>query len=229
MTRRRWIARAAVAGTALLMLAGCATLPDAPEGWQAVTLPGKAATVYRSEHKDGRPATAAVSRRSASLLRRDIGRPAHEVREVAFSWWVQAALPQADIADATRDDAVARVLFSFDGDHAKLSPRDRMLFELAHTLTGERPPYATLMYVYANEQPVGAIVHNPRTDRIRKIVLDAGPGQKKRWREHRRDLVADYRRAFGEEPGRLLSVALMTDSDNTQGEALAWYGPLTLE
>ena len=34
--------------------------------------------------------------------------------------------------------------------------------------------------------------------------------------------------AFGEAPGALQSVAIMTDSDNTRSRAQAWYGPLTL-
>ena len=69
-----------------------------------------------------------------------------------------------------------------------------------------------------------AVVVNHRTDRIRKIVVDSGTQHLGTWREHRRNLVEDYRRAFEEEPGPLLSVAKMTDSDNTRSQAKAWYG-----
>ena len=48
------------------------------------------------------------------------------------------------------------------------------------------------------------------------------------WRDHRRDLVADFRRAFGEDPGPLQAIAVMTDTDNTGSQAEAWYGPITL-
>ena len=77
--------------------------------------------------------------------------------------------------------------------------------------------------------PVGSVVTNARSDRIRKIVVDSGPGQLRRWREHRRNLVADYRLAFGEEPGPLQSIALMTDSDNTRSQARTWYGPVEFQ
>ncbi|HZV81636.1 MAG TPA: DUF3047 domain-containing protein [Geobacteraceae bacterium] len=40
--------------------------------------------------------------------------------------------------------------------------------------------------------------------------------------------MADYRRLFGEEPGTLGAVAIMTDSDNTGGRASAWYGDIVL-
>jgi len=73
------------------------------------------------------------------------------------------------------------------------------------------------------------VIINPRSDRIRKIVVDSGPGQLRRWREHQRDLAADFRLAFGEPPGPLQSVALMTDSDNTQSQATSWYGPVNVD
>jgi hypothetical protein len=90
------------------------------------------------------------------------------------------------------------------------------------------PPYATLMYVWDNEAPVDSVVVNPRTDRVRKIVLDSGPQHLGRWRDHQRDLAADFRRAFGEEPGRLVAVAVMTDGDNTRSSTRAWYGEVDL-
>ncbi len=211
------------------LLGACATPPaEPPDGWHPVTLPGKSPTQYRMTVKEGRTAIEARSERSASLWRQHLSRAPSQLGVVEFSWWVQAAVPGADIAQADREDAAARVLFAFDGDHDRLSPRNRMLFDLAHALTGERPPYATLMYVFGSATPEGSVVHGPRSDRVRKIVVDAGDARARQWRTHRRDLVADFRLAFGEDPGPLLSVALMTDSDNTGTGAMAWYGPVVL-
>jgi hypothetical protein len=212
-----------------LGLAACASPPPAADadGWHAVALPGKRSTEYRWAVKDGRRVVAAVADQSASMWRRRLRLDAHRLGEVQLSWWVQDTLPGADVSAAGRSDAPAAVMFAFDGDHSRLSARNRMMFDLAETLSGERPPYATLMYVYGHDgaQP-GQVVIHPRTDRVRKIVVDAGPGQIRRWREHRRDLASDFRQAFGEAPGALLSVAYMTDADNTQQQARAWYGPV---
>ena len=142
-----------------------------------------------------------------------------------FGWWVDALIEGASIADASREDAVARVLFAFDGDEGKLSARTRALHDLVEALTGERPPYATLMYVFETAQPVGSIVPGARSDRVRKLVLDSGEASLRQWRRHRRDLVADFRAAFGEDPGRLVAIAIMTDTDNTKSRAAAWYDP----
>ena len=215
---------------ALALLAGCATHmpPPATEGWQPLALPGKKLTRYGWTEKDGRPALEAVSEGSASIWRRKLEPPLAYAGEVRFSWWVEHLMPNASVADIDREDAVARVIFGFAGDIDKLPLRTRMKFELAQALTGETPPYATLMYVWDTRLPVGTVVINPRSDRIRKIVVDSGPAALRRWREHRRDLAADFRLAFGEEPGALTSMAVMTDSDNVRGSAHTWYGPVEL-
>ncbi|RZL37135.1 MAG: DUF3047 domain-containing protein [Rubrivivax sp.] len=215
------------------MLAGCAapettSLPPSAEGWQPLALPGKKPTIYHWTEKDGRPALEASSERSASIWRKRLEPSLQGVGEVSFSWWAQGLIANASVADIDHEDAVARVIFGFGGDIDKLPLRTRMKFELAQALTGEVPPYATLMYVWDSKLPVGSVVINPRSDRIRKIVVDSGPAELRRWRDHRRDLAADFRRAFGEEAGPLLSMAVMTDSDNNRASARTWYGPVSV-
>lgn len=210
-------------------LTACASAPPAPtdpELWHDLPLPGKARSRYQRVFKGGRWAFEANAERSASMWRQRVDVAPEAVGTVGFSWWVDRLMPRADVADSAREDAVARVIFGFDGDLQRLPARTRAMFELAQLLTGEEPPYATLMYVWDTRAPVGTLVTNPRSDRIRKWVLDSGPEQLGRWRDHRRDLRADFEQAFGEAPGRLRSVALMTDADNTGGTARAWYGPL---
>jgi Protein of unknown function (DUF3047) len=216
-----------------LALAGCASSPPVPalasaDGWQAMTLPGKTPTTYQWSTKEGRPALMAHADRSASLWRKRFHPARQTVGDVDFSWWVQNLIPTADLNDIDRGDAPARVIFAFDGDIGALPLRTRMMFDVAQVLTGELPPYATLMYVWDARLPVGTVVIHPRSDRVRQIVVDSGPAELHQWRDHRRDLAADFRRAFGEEPGALQSIALMTDSDNTRSQASAWYGPVEL-
>ena len=76
--------------------------------------------------------------------------------------------------------------------------------------------------------PVGTVVENPHTRRIRKLVVQQGPQQLGGWVEHERDLRADYLAAFGRPPGPLTAVGVMTDANNLATQAEAWYGPLTL-
>jgi hypothetical protein len=210
-------------------LGGCAVAPLAgadPDGWRDVALPGKAPTLYRWEFQDGRRELVARADASASIYRRPLRKPVEALRDVEFGWWAQALPEGADVAEPGKTDAAARVMFAFDGDAGRLSPRNQLLFDLAHTLTGEAPPYATLVYVWDAAAPVGSVIVHPRNDRIRKIVVESGHGALRQWRRYRRSLVDDYRLAFGEPPGPLLAVAVMTDSDNTRSKLTTRYSDI---
>jgi len=104
-----------------------------------------------------------------------------------------------------------------------------MQFQLVETLTGEVPPYAMLMYVWDNHAAVDTVLPGARSDRVRKIVLESGDTHLRRWRNYRRNLFVDFQRAFGEPPGRLIGMALMTDTDNTGAATEAWYGDVVLK
>jgi hypothetical protein len=220
-------------GTALKPpAASTATITKTPAtetDWHEVRLPGKRATEYTWEHFDGRRVMAARSEASASMMRRKLLVAPAPLGQLNFSWQVSELIAGADVSVAETEDAPAKVILAFGGDVAKLPMRTRMLFDLAEAVGGEAPPYATLIYVWDNQAAIGSVIINPRTDRIRKIVVDSGPEGLKRWRDHKRDVEADFRRAFGEEPGPLLAIAVMTDSDNTKSKSRAWYGPLSLD
>lgn len=196
--------------------------------WLHRSFPGKASNQFAYLKLDGRTAMGVKSSASASMLRKVVSIEPAQLEAVRFSWKVPALITDADMALRDKDDSPVRLVLAFDGDRSKLSARDRMLSELANALTGEDMPYATLMYVWCNKREPGSVVLNPRTDRIRKLVLESGPTRLNRWIDYERDIRADYRTAFGEEPGRLIAVGIMTDTDNTKSSAEAWYGPVVL-
>ena len=206
-------------------LAGCTTAPaphaDA-EGWHDVALPGKVRTEYRWEGRGPERAIVARANASASMYRRLVESNTG-ARELEFAWWAQALPVGGDVATADATDAAARVLLAFGGDVRRLSQRTQLQFELARALTGESPPFATLTYVWDTRLPVGTVVVHPRSDRVRKIVVESGEGHLGRWRHYRRTIDSDYRLAFGESPGPLVAVAVMTDGDNTRSRLHTRY------
>lgn len=226
--RARWAAASAA------VLTACSTPPvpspaeKAPTDWIAWSLPGKRPTDYRHDHLDGRRVVIAEASGSASMLRRRLRIEAGALQRVRFAWRVDELVEGADLSDRDIADAPVRVVLAFDGDMSRLPMRDRMKAELAATLTGELPPYATLMYVWDNHAALESVIPGGRSDRVRKIVVDRGTAQVGAWRLHERDVRADFRRAFGEEPGPLVGMGLMTDADNTGGRARALYGEIEL-
>lgn len=203
------------------------------ENWALQHLPTKKHTVFTTQMEQalgGRSVRVikAQAQSSASLLRRKVFVPPEQLSGLAFSWKTSQLLDNADMAVREQEDAVVRVILSFDGDRSRFSAKNRMLSELSLALTGEELPYATLMYVWCNKRQTGEIITNPRTDRIRKIVVESGPKNLGKWLDYERNIRADFIAAFGEEPGTLTGIALMTDTDNTQSRATAWYGPVRL-
>ncbi len=228
--RRQAITLLAGAATASLLPA-CTTPPPAPpiaEDWHDVPLPGKRRTTYRWELTPQGRELVARADGSASMYRKRLQKPSDALREVEFSWWADALPEGGDVSDANACDAAARVLFAFGGDHARLSAPNQLMFDLARTLTGEAPPFATLAYVWDTQSPVGRVVTHPRSDRMRKIVVESGPGALRQWKRYRRTLGADFRLAFGEAPGPLLAVAVMTDGDNTRSQLTTRYRDISL-
>jgi hypothetical protein len=220
--RRRWLLLATAT------IGACAVPTRAPEtdssDWHELRLPGKRATSYTRGLCEGRPAWLAKADSSASLLRRRVQVGVTAQTTVEFSWWVAATIQNADLSDADTADSPVRVVFAFAGDVSRLSMRNRLQFQMAEALMGEAPPYATLMYVWDNRAEPESLLPGARSDRVQKIVVERGEANLRRWRTYRRSLTADFQRAFGEEPGMLVGIALLTDSDNTRSKAEAWYG-----
>jgi len=224
--RRRLVLSAAA------LCAGCASRIERPaeplSEWRAMPLPGKPETVYTRCEYEGRPAWHAQSHAAASVWRRRADMAVTPATQVEFSWWVANTIAGADLSRAEVADSPVRVGFAFDGDLSRLSMRNRMQFQLVEALTGEAPPFAMLMYVWDNHAAIESVMHSTRSDRLRKVVLECGDAHVRQWRDYRRNLFDDFQRAFGESPGRLTAVALMTDTDNTRGTTEAWYGDVIL-
>jgi hypothetical protein len=162
------------------------------------------------------------------MLRKPLRIEPSQLGSVRFSWLLPQLIANADMGERGSDDSPVRLVLAFEGDRSTFSLKNAMLSELSLTLTGEEMPYATLMYVWCNRRPVGSVVHNNRTDRIRQLVVESGSTGLQQWRDYERNIRADYEKVFGEAPGALVGIAVMTDSDNTKSTVLAHYGDISL-
>jgi hypothetical protein len=201
---------------------------SAASRWQHLTFPGKTANQFAYLQVDGRRAMGVRSGSAISMLRKNVSIDPAQLAGLRFSWKVPDLIAGADLGLREKEDSPVRLVLAFDGDRSRMSQRDHMLSELARTLTGEEMPYATLMYVWSNHHVPGTVLKSSRTERIRKLVLESGPDRLNRWLDYERDIRADFVAAFGEEPGRLMAVGIMTDTDNTRSNTQAWYGPVVL-
>lgn len=203
--------------------------PAASQGlWARFLLPGKRESLYTPITVNERGALQVVAESSASMLRRKVNVLPNNLGQVHFSWNVTDLIAEADMADWDLDDTPVRIVLAFEGDRSRFSAKNAMLSELSLALTGEPMPYAVLMYVWSKDKPVGTIVNSPRTDRIRKLVVESGPARLNAWLDFERDLKADYEHVFQEPVGPLVAMGVMTDTDNTRTTVRSLYGPLVV-
>ena len=80
----------------------------------------------------------------------------------------------------------------------------------------------SVKYVWSRIVPVGATA-TASAGFTKMLVLRTGPSQGGRWVEERVDVLADYRRLFGEDPDRPRGIGVLTDSDDTRSVAEGDY------
>ena len=217
-----------VAATNLAPLSGPpGAQPPAP--WAFVGLPGQTLPVTRFvlERQD----TGLVLRVQAAA---SYGNLVHELKGLpagwlSWRWRVNQPLASADLRSREGDDVALKVCALFDSPRAAVPFMERQFLRLAESRTGESLPNATLCYAWDPSWPVGSVVPNAYSARVRYITLGS---TLRTWKTVRRDLAADFVKAFGAETPRvpgLLAIAVGADADNTRGESLGYIADLHLE
>lgn len=174
-------------------------------GWQTKVFSGK--TSYALRKEDGRTVLHADSHAAASGLYRETSIDLRRTPILNWTWKVDNILTGNDERTKAGDDYPARIYVVFSG--GALFWRTR-----------------AINYVWSNKQPVGSNWFNAFTSNAGMIAVESGVDRIGQWIQINRDVLADYRRIFGEEPGAVDAVAIMTDTDNTGASATAWYGDI---
>lgn len=198
-------------------------------GWHLWDLaPHKKKTQYHLRKYQGKTVIHAEADSSASGLIVALRPKNVQGLDLTWSWKALKNIALADNTQGHVDDAPLRLVLGFEGDKSKLSLSDQLAFDMAKLISGHDLPYATLMYIWSEKSPREQIITNKRLSRIKAIVVDSGSNQIGQWRVHRRHIEEDFRRAYGENPGKLIALGIMTDSDNTKSQASAIYGDIEL-
>lgn len=195
-------------------------------GWQPwVLMRGNTPTSYQLVERDGVVVVQADSSEGGSGLYRKIHIDPHRTPILEWRWRVPLASGAAKGASAVSPPV--RLSLAFDGDASKLDFDDRANLRLAKALTANGLPYASLLYVWLAGSPVETVYSSPHTERVRHIVVESGEQRLGQWVVERRNVLADYRRAFHEEPGDIVAVGVMTDYGDNGAPRRAFYGDIT--
>lgn len=130
---------------------------------------------------------------------------------VEWRWRVDRLPVAGDLRTKDKDDVAAAIFFIF-GKYGFF-----------------RPEPQTLAYAWGGPaNPKGSMIVSPRhPGTARTIILRSGSDELGQWRVERRDLLADYRSAFGTDPPEQVEVlAIWGDSDQTKDALKAYFGAI---
>jgi hypothetical protein len=175
------------------------------DGWAPRKLAGE--TQYRLRSDGPSVALYARSEGTASGLYRETKVDLFVSPVLHWSWRVDRPVDGTNERSRAGDDYAARVYVVFG--------RGLLPWHMR-----------AINYVWSSREPAGSVWPNAFTSNAWMIAVRSGSGDTGRWHHEARDVLSDYRRLFGEDPPEVSAVAIMTDTDNTQLAAEAWYGDI---
>jgi hypothetical protein len=200
---------------------------SAPPAWEPWVLSRfLARTRYRIVDHDGERVLEADANVSASGLLQPLALPAIEYPYLHWRWKVPQLIADADNASRTADDSPVRIIVAFDGDKSKFDFEDSALARTVKLFSGREMPYATIQYIWENKLPKETVLDNAKTSRAKMLVVESGPERLGQWINFQRNVKQDFERLFGEPPGPIIFVGVMTDSNATGSHISAYYGDI---
>lgn len=176
------------------------------KGWEEKSFAGS--TSYELVKQDGRQVLKAVSEKAASGLFKEVEIDLKKYPILRWSWKVEGVLAGGDALTKAGDDYPARIYIVFPA----------FLFWNTRGIN----------YIWANKLPQGEAVPNAYASQVIMVAVESGSAKAGQWMREERNVYEDYKKLFNEEPPALGAVAIMTDTDNTGGRAVAYYGDITL-
>jgi hypothetical protein len=172
------------------------------EQWRNVEVRG--ISDYAVVQLDGRSCLRASSRGAGSILLYPLRYEADTYEVLTWQWRVDHPVPGEALKRKDGSDAPARVYVYFDTPGLPWQKR-------------------SLDYVWSLTLPEGTLINSAYSAASKIIVVSGGEDEVGRWRTVSRNLQDDYRRAFGGDVPHVVALGLMTDSDNSKGESLAFF------
>ena len=165
-------------------------------------------TSYGLTEIGGQKVLKAESNNSASGLFLKIEVDLAKFPYLNWSWMIEKQINPGDEKSKSGDDYAARIYVIIDGGFL---------------------PWRTkaLNYVWAKEVERGEIWDNAFAGKnAQMMALRSGKDKTETWYYEKRNIFEDLKMAFGSEFKKIDGLAIMTDTDNSKGQALSFYGDI---
>ncbi len=158
-----------------------------------------------------------TSDNSTALIWKEVERGDARKTRLTWEWRVDRNTPPTDITVKGGDDRPLALHIWFMKPRDELNFFERLRADVLEAVVGLPVHGRLLTYVWGGRREAGDAGPNPHVgDGSRMFVLRSGRAELGVWLPESRDLIADYRAAFGEDPPERGIVALAADSEDTR-------------
>lgn len=174
-------------------------------GWKTVNF----RSIPKTDYSFGGGTLGIKAAKSSSVIYKAVPMGARSAKNASWNWSVTTSVPATNLAKKGGDDRNIALYFVFTDE--KTAARAGKTPNIKRLLT--KRSSRMLIYVAGGSQSAGSFVPSPYFSGRGTTVVkrSAGTGSF----SENVDLAADYRRAFGGEPGVLVGLAVSSDSDDT--------------
>ena len=174
--------------------------------WKNKTFSGT--TEYHITTLDNSLVLKAESHSSASGLFKEQWIDLLKTPYLNWRWRIDNRLKSINEQSKSGDDYSARIYVVVDGDWAFWKTK-------------------AINYVWASNTPKGSIWPNAFAgNKAMMIAIRSSADKTHTWYQEKRNIMQDLEEQFGTEIRYIDAVALMTDTDNSKGNAIAYYGDI---
>jgi len=179
-----------------------------PVGWQRQSW-GNPAYDFTIDETDGRRVLHMKSHNENSTITKDIKGKVNLSETPILEWsWKAVTLPRGgDVRHGETDDEVAQLYVAWPRFPEAVRSR-------------------IIGYVWDTTAPVGTTVPSEKTRTVTYIVIRSGPADLGQWWTERRNVAADFKRIYGEEPENPGAISVGINTNNTRSVAEAHVGPI---
>jgi hypothetical protein len=199
-----------------------------PKGWKTITYFNTPPTSYQVVKDRGRYVLKADGIGTSSCLFREVKAELKDYPIIAWKWKISNVIRQAMETRKDRNDSAARVIVVFETGTEEIPPWYGLEYLVSRMLKRNEPFGPRLDYIWGNRIEKGRILDNPSVKHSKVFVLESGKHKANRWIWEKRNLVDDYKAAFGTEPEGILALGIQTDADQSNEGVTAYYGEISL-
>ena len=190
-----------------------------PKGWHLLRFRGsKRLTRYTPVEDGNNVYLRAESEGSAAPIYKIANFSPQDYPYISWRWKVDNILEKGNGYTKAGNDFAVSLGIIFDYDSQRASLIKSLKYSLIKLFYGAYPPDYVILYVWGNgvHEKKGEIITNPYSEIVKMFVLENGSSHLHQWRKEERNILKDFKDAFGTYPEqRVGGIGIHTDSDNT--------------